>query len=175
MSLCILRVACCVLLEAMNGIRATEYVLHSQPMQFVLANRIGPVVTLRPDVSVTGLHGAVAESYNVSSPFELQLFGETIVSSRSLTDQPLEEIPRIVSIAQDLNEVYGPRFRVPLRMHRLLASDSDIATYASLARMFGGPDSNIHEFEWYRFILNCVESRSCSIQELPKRFRHQFN
>ena len=41
--------------------------------------------------------------------------------------------------------------------------------------MFGGPDSNIHEFEWYRFILKCVESRSCSIQELPRRFRHHFN
>ena len=166
---------CCILLTVMDKIRETKSFHHLQPIQFVLANRNGPAVAMRSDAAITELRGAMAESYNVSFPFELQLSGETIVSSRSLSNQSLDNISSIISIAKDLNEIYGPGFMIPLRLHRLLALDSDIGTYTSLSRMFGGPDSNIQDFEWYQFILKCVESRSCPIQDLSDRFEHHFN
>ena len=166
MAPCILCQIFLILLTFTKVVHASESNRHLDQIHFVLVNGNGPVVAMPANASVIELHGAIAESYNISFPFELHLFGETIVSPRSPTNQPLESIPRIISIAKDLDEIYGPGFRIPLKLHPLVPSEEDFTAFASLAQMFGGSDSNIHEFEWYRFVRQCLESRSCLIQDL---------
>ena len=154
-------IACCILLTLTVDVHATDSAWYLEPIQFILVhdvNRIGPVITLRPGASANELHGAMAESYNISFPFELQLSGEIIASSRLLTNHTLGEIPSIVSMAKDLSEICGPGFRIPLKIRRLVVSDSDFGVFTSLAQMIGGAGSNIHMFKWYQFILNCMES-----------------
>ena len=167
---------CCILLALTFNVHAAESVWHSDRIQFVPvhANHIGPVVTLGQDASADELHDAIAESCNISFPFELHLTGNIIASSRSLTNQALKGIPSIVSMARDLDEIYGPGFRIPLRMHRLIQSEQDFTVFASLARMFGGSRSNIHEFEWYRLVLRCLQSQSCDSKMICERFKKLF-
>ena len=164
----------CVFLMLTGEVHATEHVRHLQPIQFVVVNHNGPAVTLSPGASVTELHGAIAESHNVSFPFELHLSRETIVSSQSLTNQSLSDIHSIVAIAKDLADLHGPGFRIPLKLHRVVPLDEDFTTFASLARMFGAPHSNIHEFEWYQFVIHSLESRSCDLELFCARFKKLF-
>ena len=162
---------CCILLlseHTVDGLDTTR-----KSINFVISNRNECAVTLSPDASVFGLHGAISQSYNVSFPFELQLFGETIVSSRLLTNQLLREIPSIAAINNDLVDIWGSGFRIPLKLIPI-ALEHDMAVYASLAQMFGGPDSNIHEFEWHQFVLHCLESRACELKMFCARFEKLF-
>ena len=170
---------CCILLLCNGNVHATESNRVLEAIHFVVINGNGSAVTLGPGASVSELQSAIAVSYNVSFPFELRLFGETIVSSlvssRSSTNQLLRGIPSIVSIVNDLDEIWGPGFRIPLKMYPVTALEHDSAVYASLVQMFGGPDSNIYEFEWYQFVLHCLETRSCLIQDVcGPRFEKRF-
>ena len=169
---------CCVLMTVTDKIQESESTLHLEPIQFAISNRNWSAVTLGLDASVTQLHHVIAESYNVSFPFELQLSGETIVSPQSLTNRSLADIPSIVSIAKDLDDFYGSGFRIPLQIHPMTressTTDSEMTALASLAQMFGGNDTNIHQFEWYRFVLHCLESRACGSEMLCQRFGKLF-
>ena len=62
----------------------------------------------------------------------------------------------------------------PITMHRSTASNSDMDVYASLARLFGGADSNVHTTGWYQFVMYCVETRLCIIQDICDRFPKWF-
>ena len=170
---------CCFTLMLVDVVLAIESIRYLEPIHFVVGNHNGSgqfEVVLPSDASVTELYRAMAESRNVTFPFELHLFGETIASARWLNEQPLLEIPGIASIVKDMNEIWGSGFRIFLRMHRIIPSDSDFSVYASLAQMFGGPDFNIYKQDWYQFVLYCLESRSCLIQDLcdRSRFGHIF-
>ena len=175
MTFCILCQVCLLLSMLTDQIHAVAN-RKSKLLHFIIANRNGTVVTLPQSASVTELYGAVAESCNAPFPLELKLFGETILSTRSLTNQSLEEIPRITSIRKELDEIWGPGFRIPLTMHQILSSEHAVSVFTSLAQMFGGPNCKIHEFDWYQYVLYCLESRSCLIRNLcGRRFRNVFN
>ena len=165
-----------MLADQIHAIGSTLTDTNLESIHFVVVNIncSGSAVALPPDASVTKLYSALAESCHISFPFELQMFGETIVSSRSLTNQSLEGIPSIASTTKDMNEIWGPGFRIPLRLYRLSASDQDLAVYASLARMFGGSNTNIRKFGWYQFIMYCLESRSCLETCICNRFGELF-
>ena len=84
-------------------------------------------------------------------------------SSDMKMDAPTKSVPDIL-VNREIE------IRKIMEMNGLPASDHDLADYLSWAQMFGGPDTNIYEFEWHQFILTCVVSPSCSIQDLCKRF-----
>ena len=165
---------CCILLAQAIDAHSTESIMQLNPIEFVITNHIGPVVAVGPDTSANDLHSAIAGSYNIPFPFTLQLSGEIITSSRLSTNQSLREIPSVVSIARNLAEIWGSGFRIPLKLHRVVPPWEDYTDFASLALMFGGPTTNIHEFGWHRFVLQCLESRLCLIQDLCNQFGKFF-
>lgn len=153
-------------------------VINDSTINFIVTNSDGPsVLSLPHNASVIDLHAAAVVSCGVLFPFELQLAGETITSSLSQSNQSIDQIPIIISTANDLHDIWGSvGFRIPLKISRivLFPTNEDIAIYASLYRMFGGPGSNIHKFEWYQYIMHCVESGSCFVDNLCYRFHAHF-
>ena len=101
-------------------------------------------------------HIAVAVACNASYPFDLQLHGETIVSSQSSSNQTLGQLSEIISLAETLSEIWDHGFRIPLGLHRVIASNTDFASYASLTKMFDKSESNVHD--WYRFAQNRMDN-----------------
>lgn len=54
----------------------------------------------------------------------------------------------------------------PIKAPRSTPSDHDTTVYASLARMFGGHPSNVRTMEWYQFVMHCLQTESCLIQDI---------
>ena len=79
-----------------------------------------------------------------------------------------------MSIAREMYHNWGEGFIIPLRIHTLTVSEDDVSDYNALTRMFGGSESNVHDFEWYQFIQQCAESKICAVQDLCARFRRHF-
>ena len=88
----------------------------------------------------------------------MQILGETIPSS----EQPLNSFPSIVKTANELYDVWGPGYSIPVKVHRidpvLEHNNVDSEVYASIFRMFGGPESNIYRYEWNKFVVQCLQS-----------------
>ena len=138
-------------------------------IHFIVVNHDGCPFDLEATTSVLDLENIIAYLYNISFPVRIQLLGKTIPSSKSLVNLTIAEIPSIISLANDLYEIWGDGFLIPLTISKL-PSEEDIAVYISLSLMFRGPDTNIHEFEWHQFISQCVWSESCVAQELCDKF-----
>ena len=98
-------------------------------INFVVTNREGCTIALPPTATLIDLRNSVAESCNVSFHFELQMVGETIVSTRPSTNQSLGQIPDIVSMAETMHDIWGSGFRIPLRIYPVIASEDDLADY----------------------------------------------
>ena len=142
-----------------------------EAIRFVLTNHGGLSFALPPSTPTTHLRATISELCDLTLPFEVQLFGKTIVSPQMSMNQTIAEIPNIMSIANDLNQIWGDGFRIPLTVH---SRGEDVAIYHSLTQIFGGLGSNVHDFEWYQFILQCTRSESCTMQDLCDRFHTQF-
>lgn len=143
-------------------------------IHFVITNRDGCSIALPPTAYDVHLYQSVATLCNVSSHFGIELLGETIVSPQLFQNRAIAYIPKIALIANDLYQIWGDGFRIPLYIHYLNISKDDIAVYASLSRMFGGPRPNVHEFDWYQFIQKCAESELCAVKDLCDRFQKKF-
>ena len=140
-------------------------------IRFVVTNYGGCSLAFPSTVPAVDMRAAITELCHLSFPFDIQLFGETIVSSHTPLNQTVAGIAKINSVANDLEEIWGGGFTIPLTVHPI---SEDIAVYAELARLCSGLDSNMHEFEWYRFIVQCVHSKSCTVQELCDSFWTKF-
>ena len=164
-----------------------------QVIHFIVSNRGGCSVDLSPTASSEDLYQIIATKCDISSRFDIQLLGETIVSPLSLSNRSIDQIPQIVSLANDLYHIWGQEFRIPLKIYPVhdfsegdiapipltavtsgIQTQRHIAVYASLSRIFGGSDSNVYSFEWYRFIQQCTLSQECTVQDLCDRFNKCF-
>ena len=144
-------------------------------VNFVVTNSDARSISMRSSASIIDLHREAAKTFRF--PFELELLGKTITSSKTENNQSIDQIPTIISIMNEMKQIWGSNsFRIPLKLRRItrIPSHQDIAVYASLSRMFGGTGSNIQQFEWYRFITRCVERRSCCVEELCSRYPVKF-
>ena len=143
-----------------------------ETIRFVVINHDGRSFALPSSTPTMHLRTTISELCDLTLSFEIQLFGKTIVPPQMSMNQTIAEIPNIISIANDLHQIWGNGFRIPLTVN---SRNEDAAVYYSLTRIFGGLDSNVHDFQWYRFILECVRSASCRIQDLCSRFRAEFH
>lgn len=150
----------------------------NQTIYFVVANRGrrrgGCSFRLPTTASVVDLYQSARNACNVSGSAEVQLLGQTIANLRSSRSQIIDEIPIMRSLMNDLSLIWGPGYRVPIQLHRRVSSDKDWIIYASLFQMFGQSHSNVLERDWYRFVLKCMQSRSCLIEDLCDRFHKLF-
>ena len=143
-------------------------------IHFVITNRGGCSLNLTVTATVLDLKRSIADACNVSFPFEIQLFGETIESSPTRTNQNIAELSNIISIANELYQIWGEGFRIPITVQPINITKQNMTIFALLAALFGGADSNVREFEWYRFILQCAENKSGTIQDLCDHFGENF-
>lgn len=152
-----------------------DAIISSEPIQFVISLNKDEEFSFSASLSETlqDLHRVVAVECGVWGPFEISLLGETIVSSQPLANQTISETPIITSMWSTLTQVWGGAlgFRIPLKIKRLVSVDAGI--YVSLSRLFG-PESNVFNLTWYRFIHHCAESKWCFIQELCDLFGNHF-
>lgn len=130
--------------------------------------------SLPPNATLIVLRRAVALQCSFQYPFQIQLLGETIVSSQFSDIETIAKNPIIKSAWDILSDLWKVPvgFRIPLKVRVLSAQD--IAMYSSLHQMFGGLESNVHEVEWFKFIRQCNRSKSCFEQDLCDRFQHHF-
>ena len=128
---------------------------------------------LNATASVMDLKRSVVDSCNVSSQFDIQLLGETIVSSQTPINQTIVENTNIITAAHDLYQIWGNGFRIPITMHPIMVAVQKMNIFESLSKLFGGTSSNVHDFEWYQFILQCRdEIPKCKIQDLCDRWEY---
>lgn len=170
------------LMPSLQGSLATLFVSVSTsvstiPMDFIhftVLNRDGCSFNLNVNASMLTLKRMIADSCDVPFRFGIQLFGETIVSSPPSMNRTIAEIPNIFPVMNDLHEIWGEGFRVPLTVHPITTATQNLTEFTSLSDVFGGPHCNVYGFEWYRFILQCAETDSCTVQELCGRFKEHF-
>ena len=144
-------------------------------INFVVTNVDGCSIALPQTSYEVDLYRSIVVRCDVSYQFEIQLSEETIVSALSFSNQTIAEIPRIISVANDLYQIWGQGFRIPLKLNALKVSPDDVAIYVSLTQMFGGSDCNVHEFDWFRFIKRCAKSGMCALQNLCDLFEKEFD
>lgn len=147
---------------------------------FVVTNHNKCSCYIPSSASVRDLHIMVIKACKLSlsiarSPIEIVLPGDFVISTlTSPSNTTIGEIEGLRSVANELRTIWGPGFRIPIRV-RFIASEEDLAVYASLIRMFGGSKSNIHEFQWYHFASRCVETGSCIVQDICDWFKKFFH
>lgn len=149
----------------------------NQMIHFVVANRSGCTFSLHSTTSAADLYKSAKECCNITSIIEIQLLGETIANWRSDHNLTLNQIPSLKSLMEELEQLWGPGYRIPIHLHRPIPSEKDWITYASMIQMFGPfgqSHSNLLEKDWYRFILKCLGSRSCLVQDLCEHFNKIF-
>lgn len=143
-------------------------------LHFAVTNRGNLSFALPPSAPLSHLCKSVIEIHKEPLHFSLQLLGDTIASSRSQTNESNQSIADsliIKSIALDLSEIWGQRFNIPIKV---VSDRQPVDDFSSLAQLFVGPNCNIHQFDWFQFILNCAQSQSCSVQDLCDRFSRLF-
>lgn len=130
--------------------------------------------SLPPTATLIDLRKAVALQSGFQYPFRIQSLGETIVPSQLSYQEMIAENRCIKSSWNILSDVWKGTvgFRIPLKVRAPL--EQDIAVYLSLSQMCGGTYSNVHQFGWYRFIQQCVQSELCLVQDLCDQFKDQF-
>ena len=144
-------------------------------INFVVTNLGGCSFSLEATASVLNLKRSIADSCNVSPQFEIQLLRETIVSLQTPSTQVIAEIPKIISVVNDLNHIWNHGFRIPITVHPIIPAVRNTTALESLSKLFGGADPNVYDRDWYRFILQCwEESPTCTIQDLCDRFEKHF-
>lgn len=150
----------------------------NETIHFVVANHGGVSFPLLATASVMALHKSVKDICKVNSSIEIQVLGQTIPNQRSNRNQSINNIPILRSFMDDMKVIWGPGYRIPIHVHQSITSEKDMIAYASLSRMFGQSHnysrSNVIEEDWYRFVLECLKSRSCLIQDLCERFNKLF-
>ena len=142
-------------------------------IKFVVTNRGGSNCSFALDAtaSVMDLKRSVVDSCTVSSNFDIQLFGETIVSSQTPINEIIAGNTHIMTASHDLYQIWGNGFRIPITMHPIMAQNVNI--FESLSKLFGGPRSNVYKHDWYKFILQCLdESPKCTVQDLCDRWEY---
>ena len=160
------------LLSAANtGTIATDLI------QFVVTNHQADECSFLLDASasVLDLKKSVAGLCTVPSRFDIQLFGKTIVFSNTSINETIAENGIIHNVANELFQIWGNGFRIPISIHPIFTVTQNMTVFESLSELFGGPLSNVYEFEWYRFIIRCCETGSCIIQDLCDRFSQYFS
>ena len=148
--------------------------LLSDPLGFIVINRGGCSFNLSVCACTSDLKRSIADSCDVSVPFEVQLLGKTILHSRTPIHDNIAEMPYIVSTANDLYHIWGDGFRIPITVQPTNITKQNMSIFDLLSELFGGTESNVHEFEWHRFILQCAESKACTIQDLCDHFQGHF-
>lgn len=174
---CLLRHLIYIVLTVVMTIGSAEGPSRVDPnetMHFVVANRGGCSVSLPSTASVVDLYKSVKDICNINSTIEIQLLRETIANWQSSSDQMIHEISILRSLMNDKKLIWGPGYRIPIHLHRSIPSETDCVVYASLSQMFGQTHSNLFEKDWYRFVLECLESRSCLVEDLCERFAKIF-
>lgn len=161
-------------------IHASDSIILRDHVNFVLTNKQKEYIFPLPlNATLGALHTKVAMKCNIQTPFEIRLSGKTIVSTLSdetVNNQSIAENPCIMSALRILADIWkeSASFKIPLKIHPI-RSDGDYAVFMSLLSIFGGPDSNVHEFEWFWFIKHCVETGTCSVHDLCDRFNTSFH
>lgn len=154
------------------------YTIHcvrpNDTVHFVLSEGDGCSFALPLSASVMDLHRKATNISKVSSLFEVQFRGETIANSHSDPFKTINEIPSIRSAIQDLESIWGTGYRIPIKLRRPIPSEYDWTVYASLIRMFDGSDPNMYIRSWYQFIMHCVKSWSCLVQDICDKFAKLF-
>lgn len=128
--------------------------------------------------TLVDLKHIVTVKCGIQYPFEIQLLGETLVSSKPSANQMIGENSHIQSTRKMLMEMWndpvGFQFPIKVKKIQVVPSKKDYEIYFSFFHLFGGPTANADKFEWYRFVRQCVESQSCFVQDLCDRFRRHF-
>lgn len=162
-----------ILLAVVRSILSTKKT-QVEYYHFVVLNRDGCSFALKATATALDLKSAIADSCNLSSRFDIQLFRETIVSSRTPNDKTIAEIASIIAVANDLYQIWGEGFMIPLRVQPIITSPHNMTLFDSLLYLFGGLHPNVHIFEWFRFIRKCALSESCTAHDLCARFADHF-
>lgn len=133
---------------------------------------------LPPSATLLDLQTTVSAACGYQHLFDIQLAGETIVPSRCTNNYHLKisEHHWIALTWRILSEIWNIAvgFKISLRVHSIRPTREDIQTYFLLCQMFGGPESNAQDFDWYHFIQQCAESQSCLVTDLCDRFDKLF-
>ena len=126
---------------------------------------------LPPTATLIDLEKEVASVCSLQYPFEIQLFAKPIVSVGLSNTEMIAQNPCIKSAWNTLSDFWNLTIglRIPLKVQA--PSNPDSAMYLSLLQMFGGLEANALEFEWFQFIQECAQSKSCSVQDLCDRFK----
>lgn len=145
-------------------------VIVSKGMHFFVADYGGRTITVPSSAPVRHLYGKIAQKYNISDSFKIKILGETIVPSNTV----INHIPVIASMKNHLQDIWGDGFRIPITVHPIITSPQHMTAFGMLSELFTGLKDNMHDCEWCKFILQCADSGSCTIQDLCDRFREHF-
>lgn len=143
-------------------------------IHFVVTNHGNCPLELETAASVMDLKISISMMCNFSLPFEIHLFEEAIVTRQTPINQKVVEIPSIIPVVNALRQIWGNGFRIPVTVHPIIATVRNMTILDSLSSLIGGADSNVYQLDWYRFIIQCAASDSCSVQDLCDRFTGQF-
>ena len=160
-----------MILMTQNAILGTDKVPAVRDLHFVCTGCVECSFSLPSSAFISDLRDSIAVACVSSSPFEIKLIGETIVSSQTPTNETIAEIRNVRSLEKDLHQIWGKNLRIPLTVHK---TKEDITVCGSLAQMFAGSHSNAFNFEWYRFIKRCAANQACTVQDVCDRFGSHF-